>query len=319
MQNVVVRLSGGYYFHTLTRIIRDLQPLLTLTTPALITIDMSALTFMGPAALALTAAVINRLTKSGLTVEGSEILAPRARGMYRYLHRMDFFRLVVKNPSLPDEAGERHDTRGFRECRQFVTDEECRRVAKSLADSAGERVRTMETASYSLYTCLTELAENVYYHADTRDGGVATAQDLPKSGEIELAIVDLGVGIYGSLTKNVQYAGDIRDDLAAIRWALTPTVSATPDRNSGYGLFFAQALLRTNGGRLLVRSGRGHVQRGAKQVDRLEVENLPGTLVGFRLRTDRPFDAEVAWSYLDEALRNVPNLLNEIRADGQPR
>jgi hypothetical protein len=307
-----LRLAGGYYFHNLTRIIRDLQPLLVLDEPALITIDMSKLTFMGPAALALTAATLHRVRHYSLPAPGSVIIAPSAPGIYRYLHRMDFLRLVFDDPDLPDDESERRDTEGFRECRRFVSEEECHEIAKALADSAHERVAVDEPASHSLYACLTELAENVYYHADAPLGGVAAAQALPKSGEVELAIVDLGVGICRSLSKNPDYRVEVHDDLAAIKLALVPTVTATPHRNSGYGLAFTQFLLGLNGGRLLVRSGLGHVQRGANVVDKLEDHHLPGTVVGLRIRTDRPFDSVQAWDQLTAALNNVPALLRQL-------
>jgi hypothetical protein len=103
------------------------------------------------------------------------------------------------------------------------------------------------------------------------------------------------------------------DDLAAIRLALVPTVTATPDRNSGYGLAFTQFLLGLNGGRLLVRSGYGHVQRGARTVDKIEEQYLPGTVVGLRIRTDRSFDFVRAWDQLTAALDNVPALLDQLR------
>jgi hypothetical protein len=168
-----LELAGGYYFHTFKRIVRDLQPLLTLTEPAKVTIDMSRLTFMGPAALALTAATLNKV-RTDLTLPGSVIVPPSAPGIYRYL-------------------------------------------------------------------------------------------------------------------------------------------TATPERNSGYGLAFTQFLLGLNGGRLLVRSGFGHVQRGARTVDKLEGEHLPGTVVGLRIKTDRPFDFTLAWNQLTDALNNVPSLLDQLR------
>jgi hypothetical protein len=312
-REIQLRLAGGYYFHTLTRIIRDLQPLLTLGEPAEITIDMSQLTFMGPAALALTAATLHKVRHLSLPTEGSVIVAPEAPGIRRYLHRMDFLRLVLDDPHLADDLSERHDTKGFRECRRFVSEEECHEVAKALADSAHERVIVDELSSQSLYTCLTELAENVYYHAEAPLGGVAAAQALPKSREMELAIVDLGVGICKSLSKNPTYHADANDDLAAIKLALVPTVTATPQRNSGYGLAFTQFLLALNGGRLLVRSGHGHVQRGARVVDKIEEDHLPGTVVGLRIRTDQPFDFARAWNQLTAALNDVPTLLRQLR------
>ena len=62
-----------------------------------------------------------------------------------------------------------------------------------------------------------------------------------------------------------------------------------------------------------VRSGFGHVQRGARTVDKLEDEHLPGTVVGLRIKTDRPFDFTLAWNQLTDALNNVPSLLDQLR------
>lgn len=127
---------------------------------------------------------------------------------------------------------------------------------------------------------------------------------MRRSDEIEVAITDLGVGIAESLRRNAQYAGAV-DDLRAIQVALTATVSSTPWRNSGYGLTFVQLLLALNEGRLLVRSGRGHVLRGANTSERMVEQDLPGTLVGMRLRTDRPLDFQAAWEALDRAIELV--------------
>ncbi|MHB2001234.1 MAG: hypothetical protein ACYCSI_13790 [Solirubrobacteraceae bacterium] len=101
-----LRLAGGYYFRATTRIIRDLQPLLTLEQPTQITIDMSDLTFMGPTALALTAATIYKVLHQRLLLHGSIIRWPRSIGIYRYLHRMDFLRLVLDDPELEDQTAE---------------------------------------------------------------------------------------------------------------------------------------------------------------------------------------------------------------------
>jgi anti-sigma regulatory factor (Ser/Thr protein kinase) len=307
-----VRLAGGYYFHTLKRLVRDLQPLFELSEPAVVVIDLADLTFMGPAALALTAAALHGVFGGNerLWEGGSHIVGPRAVGIHRYLHRMDFLRVALDSPDLVDPTEqERHEPHGFRECKRFERDEECREVAKSLADSARERVAIDDIASKSLYTCLTEIAENVYFHAHAPLGGYAAAQALGQSQELELAIVDLGVGIRESLSKNPDYRDKVGDDLAAIKLALAPTVTSTPGRNSGYGLTFTQLLLANNGGRLLVRSGYGVVQRGAKPVDKVVAEHLPGTLVGMRIRTDKPFDFVIAWQALSDAIKNLPNVL----------
>lgn len=101
-------------------------------------------------------------------------------------------------------------------------------------------------------------------------------QHLPKSKEIEVAIADLGVGIPHSMRQSKQAVGPAADDLLMIQLALTATVTSTPWRNSGYGLTYTGFLLAHNEGRLLIRSGSGHVIRGSKRVDRLVEQSLPG-------------------------------------------
>ena len=182
-----------------------------------------------------------------------------------------------------------------------------REVARDLLDAIEEAVATSPAAHTSLDLALSELTENVGYHANTQIGGFAAVQYLRHSDEIEIAIADLGDGIAASLRRNEHLAAAATDDVAAIRTALTAAVTSTPWRNSGYGLTFTMFLLAINEGRLLVRSGRGHVLRGVSNSDRIVDTNLPGTLVGLRLRTDRPFDFKGAYDLLDEAIEAIKN------------
>lgn len=231
---VAVHLSGPYYLHTIRRLLRDLRPLFGLTSPAEVRVDMSGLTFMGPAAMALTLATLSKVRADGLMASESVIVAPRSRGMFTYLYRMDFVRVLFEGMEIQDPV-ERHEKTGLRECRHFVSEDECVVAARDLAEALEEKVSTDAVAKNSLYVCLSELTENVFFHADSENGGFAVAQPLTHSKEIEVAIVDLGVGIAASLRKNPQYASDATDDLEAIKMAIRPTVTATPARNSGYG------------------------------------------------------------------------------------
>lgn len=302
--SVEVVLRGPYYLNQLKRLIRELQPLLHLNVRRRVFVDLSDLTFMGPAALALTLGALSRIQSSSLLAPNSSIVPPRATGMATYLARMDFLTVLLEEAEPAVEVG-RTPRAGLRECRHFRKDEECRAVAKELADALEERVSTDQLARTSLELCLTELTENVYYHAEAHDGGFAAAQAFDSSKEIEVAIVDLGVGIRRSLAKNADYAAESGDDVTAIETAMRPTVTATPGRNSGYGLAFTRFLLDINQGRLLVRSGTGNVQVGEKAFRKEEVDSLPGTLVALRLHTDRAFDFKKAYELLMEAISLV--------------
>ena len=291
-----VTLAGGYWLHSYKRLLIDLGPLLSLRRPAKIIVDMRRLTFMGPAALATAAAALTKTRDSGYPLKGSQILLPRAPGINRYLHRMDFFRVLFHEPDLPDPSDRDADA-GLLECQHFTADEQLRGVTKAMLAAVEKQTQLGDTARYALDTCLSELFENVIFHAYTPHGGMAAAQTFKR--ELELAIVDLGVGISSSLARNPDYAELAkRDDLTAVRTALVPNVTSTPDRNRGWGLAFTEQLLRLNGGRLIVRSGAGHVQRGAKDVDKLDTVPLPGTLVAMRIQIDRPLDYSRAWDRL---------------------
>jgi len=321
LAKVDLNLSGGYYFGQINRLIGDLQPLFGLdrtNTRAVVTVDLSKMTFIGPCALALLVATLHRLRQRRLTAEGGSIVPPDAPGIATYLHRIDFYKRLLEAPDWPDYV-EKADVAGMRECKHFPSDADApdwgdalRSVTHDILDAVEELIQTDEAAHTSLEFALGELTDNVGYHADTALGGFAAVQWLPSRNEIEIGIVDLGVGITKSVQHNPTLAPLATDDLAAIRVALRATATSTPERNSGYGLTYAQLLLALNRGRLLVRSGRGHVIRGAKTSERLVSASLPGTLVGMRLDTERPLDFRAAYQLLDDAIAQAKKNADEI-------
>lgn len=303
--DVTLTLAGGYWLQNLRRLVTDLQPIWELQAPSIVWIDARRLSFMGPAALALTLATLRSRSVDGLLAEGSRFTLPNSLGIRTYLERMDFLHVLFEDMGVRIAPVGRKPTEGLRECSHFVSEDETRAVAKDLSDALGEKVKMDEVAAVSLRLCLSELAENVGYHADTPHGGFAAAQAFSSAKEIEVAIVDLGVGIQTSLAKNPEYREEAQDDVTAIQKAIEPTVTSTPDRNSGYGLAFTELLLQANGGRLIVRSGRGVVQVGDTNLERREAESLPGTLVALRLRTDEPFDFNTAYELLEQAVASL--------------
>lgn len=284
----VVTLRGGYDLDQLERAIRDLQPLFIVNEPVQIRLDLSGAVFIGATTVALIEAALRRIEDLGFAAPGGTIALPRNPLTRMYLHRMDLFRGLETVGELEEEF-ERRDPVGFRPCQQFRTDAEFFAVSKELAEAMSERCKTDQEAKFAIQVCLNELTENVLHHAYTDLGGFAVCQGTPKRKRFEVAIVDLGVGIRRSLSKNPKYA-DIGDDVTAIETALEPRVTATPERNSGIGLSITKLLLRDNGGDLIVRSGLGRVVGGAgQQAENMQVE-LPGTVVVMRANTDRPLD-----------------------------
>lgn len=302
LPTLAVQLKAGYHLHSIRRIVRDLRPIYALTQPTVVTLDLTSLTFIGPACLAFMVAVMRRGREKRMIANGSVILKPNSVGVQTYLHRMDALRVLFeKEPHKPEDPVIRHDATGLKECEHFSTQEGGRRIAESLASAMQEVVKTDDVARASLKLALLELTENVPFHAATRHGGFAAAQTFKNGQEIEVAIVDLGVGIAESLRQNPEHAAKAGNDISAIRAAIRPLVTATPDRNNGYGLAFTRFLLEGNDGRLIVWSGEGWVQFGENPAEKT-MDPIPGTLVALRLHTDRPFDFKRAFSKLTVAI-----------------
>jgi hypothetical protein len=292
---VVIRLAGGYPRRQLDRLLGQLEPVLSLQEPAVLRLDLEGLVFLGPTAQAVVAAAFHRVITDGLALTGSTVTVPRAAMVYRYLQRMDFFEPITG--ALPEEF-ERHEPTGFRPLQHYESSGSCYSTARELKDALTEACQLDERyASAAIHVCLAELAENVLFHADAPYGGFAAAQGWQSRSEVEVAIVDMGVGIRASLTKNAAYA-DIAEDVEAIEKALDPMVTATPNRNTGLGLSLTRFLLRRNGGQLMVRSGEGAVYAGSTEKSEICTAPFPGTIVTLMARTDAPLDINGAYDDL---------------------
>jgi anti-sigma regulatory factor (Ser/Thr protein kinase) len=289
-----VTMAGGYGLNQLERAIRDLRPILDMDEPQELLIDLGGLAHIGPAALALLAAVLKRREEEGFSCE---VIPPRSPLTRNYLQRMDFTKLLFDD-EIP-EPFKRKKAVGFRPVQHFRGEDECWLAAKELAEALVERFKPDSIATAAIRICLDELAENVVHHAYTDLGGFAAAQSNPKRHTFEIAIVDLGIGIRASLARNPAYA-DISTDVEAVSTALQPRVSSTPERNAGIGLYITKLLLRGNGGQLLVRSGHAVVCRGANETEEENDMSFPGTIVAIRAHTNAPLDIDQVYRELSE-------------------
>lgn len=295
-----IELTSSYYYNRLDRLVRQLEPLLTLKDPRRIVVDLAGLAGVGPAALALLTAGLVRAEQDGFILEDSVLIPPKNQQVRNYLLRMDLLRHLVAGEDV-EEPFSRRPSDGFRPCQHFTEEDECPKVARTLTDALGERCELDGVANMSMYFCLSELADNVVHHADTRHGGFAAAQHWKSKGLFEIAMADLGVGVRASLTKNSDYA-HISDDMTAVRKAIEPQVTSTPERNSGIGLFVTSMLLAANGGEMLLWSGTASALRGSRNQESARSSALPGTLVVVRVRTDRALDIQAVYRQFKDLL-----------------
>jgi anti-sigma regulatory factor (Ser/Thr protein kinase) len=276
-----LEIAGPATLDNLETTISALSPLLHSTAQEPFVIDLQQMTFVGPTCIALLVAAASRPEVA--LVE--RVIPPADPNVRAYLERMDVFNLI---PCAHMTEGPRRIPRGFRECRQFATLDDCVETSRELVEAIVERCALSTESKQALLSCIAELAENVHFHAEAPTGGFAAVQSRPKRDLLEVGLVDLGRGIRASLITNPEHAA-IETDADAIRQAFELGITATPDRNTGQGLFAAARLLEHNGGQVLVRSGDGVVYDGSK-AQATTGESLPGTLVALRINTNRPLD-----------------------------
>jgi anti-sigma regulatory factor (Ser/Thr protein kinase) len=145
--------------------------------------------------------------------------------------------------------------------------------------------------------CIDEMVLNAATHAESEIGCVVVGQAFPRTGKLEVAVLDLGVTIRGHLSKNPKHQ-DLSDDASAIERALEDGVTGTIGRNrfgepnSGAGFASLCRFLDATGGDVSILSGSAIVcrrARGAPRVQPLKCPPFRGTLVNISFATPAGF------------------------------
>lgn len=206
---------------------------------------------------------------------------------------------------------------------EFI-DNEAKRMAAILSRSdAGD---IFDTLAYSIR----EIVRNVIEHSNADQFGFC-AQYWPTYNSVELAILDRGVGIRDSLSRNSKLI--IKDDRDALNLSLMPGVSGNPSStskrrtydfwaNAGFGLYMTSRLCR-EGGSFFIASGttglylseekrkylntpfNGTAIRLSLNTNR--IRSLSDRLARYREEANLPFDsytASVASAMLKEDFQN---------------
>ncbi|MEQ7536809.1 hypothetical protein [Xanthomonas campestris] len=184
-----------------------------------------------------------------------------------------------------------------------VVEEKSQQLASMLCESESGDV--FETLSYSLR----EIMRNVVEHSESQKIGIC-AQYWPTKNKVEVAIIDRGVGLSKTLSRNPHL--DVNNDKSAINYALMPAVSGKaykgarkqhgPWANSGFGLYMTSRICR-NGGNFFVASGdTGMLLTKAKNGKQYFTCAYEGTAVRMVIKTDQ--------------IRSLSESLKKYREDG---
>jgi len=240
------------------------------------TVDASQLAHISPVGLAALTTIVLSAVRGGRFEKGF-LVDPKKTHVRTYLSRMNFKRLLnVRERSRVHRAPRQAR---FRELIEVSTDDDCSRVTDQIATVLRKKGDVSELIVDNTVYCLLELLENIVHHAESPTNGLVCAQAYKESGAVELVIVDCGIGVRASLSKNPRYS--IQSDADAIRLALQKGVTSTPARNSGEGLFFVAELME-RAGRMRLHSGNAMVSVGKTGKVVRKAAEWPGTLVGLR-------------------------------------
>ncbi len=295
---VEARLSGAYPLEEVDALVVDLAPLLDLIDSPKIQLDLRDLEILHPSTAVVLAAVVAECAAAGRFGPTSEVLLPRKAAVRNAVRRLPGFDQLA--PFFSGAGGLGGGPAGGFACHHFTSEVAARVIGRELTAALEASCEVDEPASNAIRTCLDELLDNVLHHADTAMGGFAAARGWRKPPRFEVAIADLGIGVRRSLTKNPEYAS-VADDMAALAKAVQLGVTSTPDRNSGYGLAVTRGLLDRNHGLLVIKSGWAELWLGSEEEAVGADAPFPGTFVGLRARTNRPFNVtEVYRSLLGE-------------------
>jgi hypothetical protein len=149
----------------------------------------------------------------------------------------------------------------------------------------------------ALNFCLYEVLDNVFQHSGSRSG-FFMANVAPRSKRLSLAIADTGIGVFNSF-KPSKYNPPSHFD--ALTLAIQSGVTSTGDKR-GNGLYALKGTVERNRGRLILRSGPGHLAIVGDKVtgnDRISSPVIDRVNQGFFLDWQLQLDTPVS---LDDVL-----------------
>lgn len=161
-------------------------------------------------------------------------------------------------------------------------------VTELLASELSEPVAPGTEAAIA--THLDELVFNALGHSESTVGCVVVAQALPRTNVIDMTVVDLGITIFGHLTRRYP---KLSDDTEAIRLATKDGITGTTglnklgDPNSGVGLTELRQYMEDTGGEVAILSGDALVTFGrTNRTQPLMGPRFMGTLVNVQFNTN---------------------------------
>lgn len=224
-----------------------------------------------PANLVLTAALAIQVGKDNAEIIGN------VPDTGRYLDRMGLYSLTKTDS--PFDYNKKEEAGRFVPIKIIKTADE---QSHFITDIIPLLHLTEENTRIVKYV-IGELVRNVLEHSFAKDGAVVAAQYYKKSNRVSIGICDTGIGIWKSMNTHWHP----KNDLEAIKLALTPGITGTTRReggtaeNAGAGLFFIKSIAKITRNYFAIYSGSAEYtllkhDKRVKRTPRLYADPLRG-------------------------------------------
>lgn len=139
-----------------------------------------------------------------------------------------------------------------------------------------------------------EIFTNAFEHSETRHGIFTCGQKYPSLNQLNLTLVDFGIGIPVNVRRYAKQKGRDSDCIPsdkALQWAFTKGSSTKKGkRNAGVGLDLLKEFIRLNKGTLEFYSNDGYVFIGNdKEIYESGLPGFEGTAINLMLRCDEKY------------------------------
>jgi len=162
-------------------------------------------------------------------------------------------------------------------------------MAERIVQVFGEGLNMTEGVRESLVMSLNELMNNAFDHSESQIGCLVCAQAYPAKRTIRACLMDFGMGIRKSLSRNVKWQKKIKNDVDAIRLAIREGVSSI-EGSRGLGLARLEDFLKINEGEMIIVSGNGYLKKEYKkegEEGRIRKHEMKGTGISIVIRTHK--------------------------------
>lgn len=207
---------------------------------------------LGPMGVALLALAITRRRARGLG--DLSLRVPRTRGAAQFLREVGFNRFLTAERANDNPAGGTLSMRHLFQLTPAYTEEIGKLVAQRVPG-------TPEELGYLIEFCLNELLQNVFEHANSREGCFVVTRWYARSENVCIAVVDGGVGIPAALRRKSIAGLHKRSDQDVVIAAVTRKgiTSREGAKQGGLGLKLLREAVTERGGKLFALSSTARV------------------------------------------------------------